>query len=176
MLHGQQGMDFRGVEPQARQLVLAARARGAVLEAVTARLAVPDQRAVEAVAQVLDVALERGGRDFQDFEQLGEAHQLALADELVDLVEAFGAIHAGLRLGDGPILCQQAHPVSPGTAGMHRMTHVPSPTRITPALVEAIRSRYALEWHGIHGVNPWAQARAFQAWKYSYCQQAAYSQ
>jgi len=46
-------------------------------------------------------------------------------------------------------------------------SHDPRPLadRITPALVEAIRSRYALEWHGIHGVNPWAQAHAFQAWK-----------
>ena len=115
VLHGQQGMDFRGVEPQARQFELAAGVRGAALVAVAARLAVPDQRAVEAVAQVLDVALERGRRHFQCILQFGEGHQLALADQLVDLVEAFGAVHSGLREGMARFyvsLNNQAHPVS----------------------------------------------------------------
>ena len=35
----------------------------------------------------------------------------------------------------------------------------PHPTHITRSLVEAIRSRYALEWHGIHGVRHWARVR-----------------
>jgi uncharacterized protein len=33
------------------------------------------------------------------------------------------------------------------------------PTLITPALIEAIRARYALDWHGIHGVSHWARVR-----------------
>lgn len=33
------------------------------------------------------------------------------------------------------------------------------PTLITPALIEAIRSRYALDWHGIHGVSHWGRVR-----------------
>jgi hypothetical protein len=32
-------------------------------------------------------------------------------------------------------------------------------TLLTPALIEAIRSRYALDWHGIHGVSHWARVR-----------------
>lgn len=33
------------------------------------------------------------------------------------------------------------------------------PTLITPDLIEAIRARYALDWHGIHGVSHWARVR-----------------
>ena len=33
------------------------------------------------------------------------------------------------------------------------------PSHITPSLIEAIRTRYALEWHGIHGVSHWARVR-----------------
>lgn len=36
---------------------------------------------------------------------------------------------------------------------------VSMPTHLTPSLIEAIRSRYALEWHGIHGVSHWARVR-----------------
>lgn len=39
------------------------------------------------------------------------------------------------------------------------MLHVAHPTLITPALIEAIRSRYALNWHCIHGVSHWARVR-----------------
>jgi uncharacterized protein len=39
------------------------------------------------------------------------------------------------------------------------MPDTPYPTLITPALIEAIRSRYALDWHGIHGVSHWARVR-----------------
>ena len=30
---------------------------------------------------------------------------------------------------------------------------------ITPALIAAIRERYQLDWHGIHGVSHWARVR-----------------
>ena len=93
MLHGQQGVDLGGVEPQTGQLELAARMCRASLVEVATRLRIPDQRGVEAVAQVLDVALERRRGDFQGFLHLCEGHDLAFADELVDLVEAFGAVH-----------------------------------------------------------------------------------
>jgi uncharacterized protein len=32
-------------------------------------------------------------------------------------------------------------------------------THITPPLIEVIRSRYTLNWHGIHGVSHWARVR-----------------
>ena len=33
------------------------------------------------------------------------------------------------------------------------------PSHITPPLIEAIRSRYELDWHGIHGVSHWSRVR-----------------
>ena len=52
-----------------------------------------------------------------------------------------------------------AHPVS---LGIDKLLHMPNshhPTHITPSLIEMIRSRYALDWHGIHGVSHWARVR-----------------
>ena len=53
MLHGQQGMHFGRVEPQARKLVLSADVGRNLVEAVAAGIPVPDDRCVEAVAHVL---------------------------------------------------------------------------------------------------------------------------
>jgi len=53
----------------------------------------------------------------------------------------------------------QAHPVSLGVATIPAMPNSPHPTLITPSLIEAIRSRYALDWNGIHGVSHWARVR-----------------
>jgi uncharacterized protein len=39
------------------------------------------------------------------------------------------------------------------------MPNTDRPTLITPALISAIRSRYVLEWNGIHGVSHWARVR-----------------
>lgn len=39
------------------------------------------------------------------------------------------------------------------------MTDTLHPSPLTRPLIEAIRSRYALEWHGIHGVSHWARVR-----------------
>lgn len=39
------------------------------------------------------------------------------------------------------------------------MTDTRYPSPLTQPLIEAIRSRYALEWHGIHGVSHWARVR-----------------
>ena len=44
-------------------------------------------------------------------------------------------------------------------ATMPSMLNPPHPTHITPSLIEAIRSHYALDWHGIHGASHWARVR-----------------
>ena len=60
MLHGEQGMDFLGGEPQAWQLILWADPLPGLLEAVAAQVAVEDEGSVQAIPHVGDVALERG--------------------------------------------------------------------------------------------------------------------
>jgi len=52
-----------------------------------------------------------------------------------------------------------AHPVSLHVAILPTMPISPHTTHIARSLIEAIRSRYALEWHGIHGVRHWARVR-----------------
>ena len=93
VLHGEQGVDFRGVEPQAGQFELAAGRAVAFIVAVAAGVAVPGDGRVEAIAQVFEVALDGGGRDFQRFDEDLKRDDAAFGDELVDFVEAFGAIH-----------------------------------------------------------------------------------
>jgi len=87
----QQRVDFRCVEPQAGQLVAGTRARPA--EAVAVQPAVVLDRRVEAVAHVVEVALERGARDVERLPQSRERDQLAVLQELVDLEEALEAFH-----------------------------------------------------------------------------------
>jgi len=48
---------------------------------------------VVAASHVLDVALEGGERDFELAEELAHGDHATLADEVVDLVEPFGAVH-----------------------------------------------------------------------------------
>ena len=64
MLHGQQGVDFPGVEPETGQFELPAgvrvAGRGSSGIAVAACRTVPDDGGIEAVAQIQQVALERG--------------------------------------------------------------------------------------------------------------------
>ena len=62
MLHGQQGVDFVGYEPESGQLVLRANGRGLPVEPPTSALAVEYDRRVHAVAQVRDVVLHCGRR------------------------------------------------------------------------------------------------------------------
>lgn len=43
-----------------------------------------------------------------------------------------------------------------------RLPHMPNShhsSQITPSLIGAIRSRYALDWRGIHGASHWARVR-----------------
>ncbi len=92
LVHGQQRVDLVLAEPHARQLVAGARRR-ALVEAVAVVEGVVDDGRVQPVAQVLQVALERGRRDGQLLAQRREAHAAAAAQQHLDLVEAFGAVH-----------------------------------------------------------------------------------
>ena len=93
VLHGEQGMDFRRGEPQARQFVLASKLGLLCVEPVTAGKAVEDNRGVQPVAHVLQIPPQGGTRDLQCIRQLREGDQLAVRDHLVDFVEAFGLVH-----------------------------------------------------------------------------------
>ena len=66
-------------------------------ELVAAAIGVPDDRRVEALAHVLEVALERGGRDLQRVEELLARDQLAFVQQPVDQVEALASIHGKFR-------------------------------------------------------------------------------
>ena len=90
LLHGEQRVDLLRAEPQAGQL-LHLRLR---IEAVTVVLAIPDDGDVQPRAQILQIALEGGGGDFQLVANAACAHHLVAMNELLNLVEALGAIHA----------------------------------------------------------------------------------
>ena len=75
VLHGQQGMDFLGGEPQARQLVLRADPLTGLLEAIAAQVAVEDQRCVQAVAHVGDVAFQGRPGDAEALLKFGTGHE-----------------------------------------------------------------------------------------------------
>src|SRR5216117_1955587 len=91
-VHAEERVRLAGVEPQARQLV--ARTRARLAEAVAVCLAVPFDRRVEALAHVLEVALEGRRRNPEGRSQGGKRHRLAVLQELVDLVEALESFHA----------------------------------------------------------------------------------
>src|SRR5437867_1815651 len=95
-VHAEERIRLAGVEPQARQLV--ARTRARLSEAVAVRLAVPFDRRVEALAHVLQVALQRRRRDPEGRSQGGKRNRPAVLQELVDLVEALESFHAPPRL------------------------------------------------------------------------------
>lgn len=67
------------------------------IAAVAAGVAVPDHWRAEAVAQVLEVALEGRAGDLQRLEEGRQRHHLAVAQLLFDLVEAFAAVLGTLR-------------------------------------------------------------------------------
>ena len=90
VLHRQQRADLGGVEPETRELVAV---RFAAREPVAAGVAVPLDRRVEPVAHVLEIALEGRPRDAELVEQRAQLHRAARGEQLVDLVEAFGAVH-----------------------------------------------------------------------------------
>ena len=93
-VHAQQGVDLALAEPQPRQLVAGRARAGPGGEAIEVVGAVVDDRRVHPVAQVLQVALERGARHLELLGERLEAHAAAVADQQLDLVEAFGAVHA----------------------------------------------------------------------------------
>ena len=80
-------------EPQSGQLEFPA-ARLRELVPVPARLAVPDDRRVEAAAHVLEIALERRQRDLELVEYRRARHDLLRLQQVVDHVEAFERVHA----------------------------------------------------------------------------------
>jgi hypothetical protein len=103
VLHGEQRLRLRGAEPEAWQLVLRRR-RIRFHEAITARIPVPFDRRVVAALHVLEVALERRERHFELVHEFARRDGAALANEMVDLVEAFGAVHGEHALdGEGMI-------------------------------------------------------------------------
>src|SRR5207247_3430748 len=91
-VHAEERIRLAGVEPQARQLV--ARTCARLAEAVAVRLAVPFDRRVEALAHVLQVALERRRRNPEGRSQGRKRNRPAVLQELVDLVEALESFHA----------------------------------------------------------------------------------
>lgn len=95
MLHGQQGMDFLGGEPQAGQFVLRSDRERLAVD-ITARFTVPNDGCVEAIAQVFQIALQRRPRDFQSLLQSFEGGDLGRSQHHVDQVKAFGPIHVFL--------------------------------------------------------------------------------
>src|SRR2546422_10806844 len=72
---------------------LVARTRARLAKAVAVRLAVPFDRRVEALAHVLQVALQRRRRNSEGRPQGGKRNRLAVLQELVDLVEALETFH-----------------------------------------------------------------------------------
>src|SRR5262245_14541899 len=97
MLHRQQSADFGGVEPQAWQFV-ARRILRFARQPIAARFAIPFDRRVQPIAHVFEVALECRARYTERVEKLAELHCTACGEQLVDLVEAFGAVHARRRV------------------------------------------------------------------------------
>ena len=58
--------------------------------------AVPDDGRADAIAQVLQVALEGRRRYLERLQKLVPGHDAAALQEVLDLVEAFGTVHAAL--------------------------------------------------------------------------------
>ena len=84
-------------EPQAGQRESRA-CRRLLVVAVPAGLGVVDDRRVEAIAHVLEIALERRERDLELVEENVARDDAALVQQLVDPVEALRSIHAQCAL------------------------------------------------------------------------------
>lgn len=94
VLHGQQGVDFLGREPQTEQFVLPSQLFGGGVEAIAAGVAVMDDRCVQPVAEINEVAFQGGPGDFQFVHQRLKGHHAPVVEHLVELVEAFRLVHA----------------------------------------------------------------------------------
>src|SRR3989344_636184 len=91
-MEGEEGVDFRAVEPQPGQLVpwmLVIR----IVKPVAALLPVPRDRRVEPLAQVFDIALEGGDRDAEFVQEILDRYHVPVTQHPLDFVEAFGAVH-----------------------------------------------------------------------------------
>lgn len=90
-IHRQQCMNLGRVGPQPGQRM---RCGGALshVEFVAARLGVPDDRGVESIAQLSEIALERGRRCLEGVEQLAARDSPVVAKQPLDPVEAFDPI------------------------------------------------------------------------------------
>src|SRR6185436_8533671 len=90
---GQERVQLLLAEPDAGQLMpLAA---PVLAEAVAVLGGVVLDRGIHAFTQVLQIALERRRRHLQQLPHVREAHAATAADQHLDLVEAFGAVHEG---------------------------------------------------------------------------------
>ena len=94
-------MHLGGVEPQPRQFVpRPALTLGRLAKAIPAGVAVVLNGRVQPVAQVFDVALEGRARHLQFVEKIAQRHQLAVLQQLLNAIKAFGAVH-GCVCGSG---------------------------------------------------------------------------
>ena len=89
----EEGPELGLVQPQPGEGV-ARRGRGRLREPVPARLPIPCDRGVQPVAEILEVALERGARDFELLEKRLDRDHPPLAQQGIDPVEAFGPVHS----------------------------------------------------------------------------------
>ena len=92
LAHGEQRMRLVGREPEPGQLV--ARPGAARAEAVTARRTVVLDRRIEAIAHVVEIALERRARNLEGALQIGERHRRTLLEQPVDPIETLEPLHA----------------------------------------------------------------------------------
>ncbi len=92
MLHHDQRERFGLRKPKPGQRE-ARSGRRLLVIAVAARVGVVDDRRVEAVAHVLDIALERRMRNLELVEESVTRYDAALVEKLVDAVEALRTIH-----------------------------------------------------------------------------------
>ncbi len=92
VLHGQQRVRFGVVKPDTGQLKPWT-SRSVLVEPVTALLAIVNDGGAQAVAHVLEVAFERGGRDAELLQQFLAGNDLSCLQQLCDLIETFGAVH-----------------------------------------------------------------------------------
>ena len=93
LLHGQQRMQFRGVEPEPRQLVHGA--LGLVI-AIAVEISVVDDGGIQVQAHVVDNALDGGAGAFQLFLQTPARDRLPRSlQDAVELENAVEAVHLG---------------------------------------------------------------------------------
>jgi hypothetical protein len=86
-------MDLLRGEPQARQFILRSDLLFGLLEAVAAQAAVEDDRGIQAITHISDVALQRRPGNTQTLLQIRARRKGAGAENLVDLVDPFHAAH-----------------------------------------------------------------------------------